>query len=50
VALAAHQVEHAGSRRQAAEAREVLAETRRRLYRILAEDEADDETTEPGTP
>lgn len=40
VAMAARQVMHAGSVRQAAEAQEVLAETRRRLYRILAEDDS----------
>jgi DNA-binding PadR family transcriptional regulator len=49
VIMAAYQVENAGSRRQATEGAEVLADARRRLYRILAEDEVadDDETTEP---
>jgi len=51
VIMAAYQVENAGSRRQATEGAEVLADARRRLYRILAEDEVadDDETTEPVT-
>ncbi|GAA2104433.1 PadR family transcriptional regulator [Actinomadura alba] len=35
------QVVHAGSRGQVAEARRVVAETRRRLYGILAEDQAE---------
>lgn len=38
VVLAAVQVMRAGDERHAAEALEVLADTRRRLYRILAED------------
>jgi DNA-binding PadR family transcriptional regulator len=38
VAAAVWQVAQAGTPAQVAEAREVLAETRRRLYRILAED------------
>jgi DNA-binding PadR family transcriptional regulator len=36
------QVVHAGSRGQVAEARRVIAETRRRLYGILSEDDRDD--------
>jgi DNA-binding PadR family transcriptional regulator len=43
VAAAAWQVGQAGSDAQVAEARRVLADTRRALYRILAEDEGDDE-------
>jgi DNA-binding PadR family transcriptional regulator len=43
VAMAAAQVLHAGNPRQVKDAQEVLAETRRRLYRILAEDEPTDE-------
>lgn len=39
VATAAAQVAQAGTEQQVALAREVLADTRRRLYRILAEDE-----------
>jgi DNA-binding PadR family transcriptional regulator len=38
VATATAQVAQAGSDRQIVQARELLAETRRRLYRILAED------------
>jgi replicative DNA helicase len=38
LAVAATQVAHAGSAGQRAEARKVLAEARRALYRILAED------------
>ena len=41
VGIAVKQVMHAGGKTQAAEAAEVLAETRRSLYRILAEDEPD---------
>ena len=37
VAVAAKQVVHAGSDAQAKEAAEILAETRRSLYRLLAE-------------
>jgi DNA-binding PadR family transcriptional regulator len=44
VAAAVRQVMEAGSDAQVAEAAEVLAETRRRIYRILAED---DVTTTP---
>src|SRR5258708_4812709 len=49
VIMAAYQVENAGSRRQATEGAEVLADARRRLHRILAEDDgaAEDETAEP---
>jgi DNA-binding PadR family transcriptional regulator len=36
--VAARQVRHAGDLRQVAEARQVLVEARRRLYRILAEE------------
>jgi DNA-binding PadR family transcriptional regulator len=43
VALASSQVLRAGSPSQIAEASKVLAETRRSLYRILAEDEAVEE-------
>ncbi|MBX6764494.1 MAG: PadR family transcriptional regulator, partial [Rubrobacteraceae bacterium] len=39
VAVAAMQVVQAGSGEQVAEARRILAETRRRLYRVLAGDE-----------
>ena len=39
VGIAVRQVMHAGSETQSAEAAKVLAETRRSLYRILAEDE-----------
>lgn len=39
VALAATQVAHAGSEQQAAQARKILVETRRRLYQVLAEEE-----------
>ncbi len=39
VAMAAMQVIHTGNRAQVAEARTLLANTRRSLYRILAEDE-----------
>jgi DNA-binding PadR family transcriptional regulator len=38
VAQAFMQVASAGTRRQRAEARDIMAETRRKLYRILAED------------
>jgi hypothetical protein len=40
------QVITAGNRRQVAAATELMAETRRKLYRILSEDEAGD-TDEP---
>jgi DNA-binding PadR family transcriptional regulator len=40
IAMAAGQVVHAGNEEQIGRAREMLAETRRALYRILAEDEA----------
>jgi DNA-binding PadR family transcriptional regulator len=42
VAIAARQVMHAGTVAQAKEASEILANTRRALYRILAEDESKD--------
>ena len=41
VAVAVRQVMHAGTEAQVAAASQVLAETRRSLYRILAEDEPD---------
>jgi DNA-binding PadR family transcriptional regulator len=41
VGIAVKQVMHAGGTTQTAEAARVLAETRRSLYRILAEDEPD---------
>jgi len=44
VAAAAMQVTHAGTDEQCAEARKVLVNTRRALYRILAEGDADDVT------
>ncbi len=44
VAAAAAQVLHAGSAAQAAEARRILTDARRSLYRILAEDDSDDNT------
>lgn len=46
------QVITAGNRRQVAAATELMADTRRKLYRILAEDEADDAPAggEDGTP
>lgn len=46
VAMAAVQVVHAGSAAQAAEARRILTDARRSLYRILAEDEPDDNATD----
>ena len=42
VGIAARQVVHAGSVAQAKEASEILANTRRALYRILAEDDSKD--------
>ncbi len=42
VAMAAMQVAQAGSNKQIAEARQLLADARRRLYRILAEDDPGD--------
>jgi DNA-binding PadR family transcriptional regulator len=50
VAAALMQVAYAGSPGQVEEARRVLADTRRALYRILAEDEADDAGGGEGTP
>jgi len=44
VMMAVMEVRRAGSASQVAEARRVLAETRRSMYRILAEDETEDET------
>jgi DNA-binding PadR family transcriptional regulator len=41
--VAARQVAHVGSPQQVAEASELLAQTRRRLYRILADDAGEDE-------
>jgi len=49
VAAAVMQVALAGSDAQRAEARTVLAETRRALYRILAEDDPEDAESEEGT-
>ncbi len=46
VAMAAFQVVSAGTDAQAAEARKILADARRSLYRILAADEEEDETPE----
>lgn len=43
VGIAVKQVMHAGGETQSAEAAKVLAETRRSLYRILAEDEPTEE-------
>lgn len=43
VTVAAMQVGQAGTRAQVAEARKVLTETRRALYRLLADGEPDDE-------
>ena len=43
VGIAVKQVMHAGGETQSAEAAKVLAETRRSLYRILAEDEPADD-------
>ena len=45
VAAAAWQVAQAGTESQVAQARRILAETRRSLYRILADDEDGDDTT-----
>jgi DNA-binding PadR family transcriptional regulator len=42
VGIAVKQVMHAGGETQSAEAAKILAETRRSLYRILAEDEPTD--------
>jgi hypothetical protein len=39
IAMAAGQVVHAGDEEQIGRARDTLADTRRRLYRILAEDD-----------
>ena len=39
VAVAVRQVMHAGTEAQVAAASELLAETRRSLYRVLADDE-----------
>src|SRR3954463_15826131 len=44
IALAAHQVAMAGTPAQLAAAVEILAETRRKLYALLAEDPADEGT------
>jgi DNA-binding PadR family transcriptional regulator len=50
VAMAFMQVAHAGSDEQVSQARQVLSETRRSLYRILADEPADRTgTDEPGT-
>jgi hypothetical protein len=42
IGMAAGQVVHAGNEEQIARARDTLSETRRRLYRILAEDDDPD--------
>jgi DNA-binding PadR family transcriptional regulator len=47
VAMAAHQVLSAGTESQAAQARQLLTDTRKGLYRLLA---ADDDETPAGTP
>jgi len=47
VAMAAHQVMSAGTDSQVAQARQVLTDTRKSLYRLLA---ADDDETPAGTP
>jgi DNA-binding PadR family transcriptional regulator len=51
LAMAAMQVTSAGSEAQVAEAQQILSDTRRRLYRILAADEgeADAGRAEPGS-
>jgi DNA-binding PadR family transcriptional regulator len=49
VVVAARQVAHVGSRGQVDEAQDILADTRRRLYRILAEDASHDEEAAPST-
>ena len=48
VGTAAWQVGQAGTQDQVDEAKRILAETRRSLYRILAEDAPDDDTPEGG--
>lgn len=48
IGTAAKQVAKVGSASQLAEARKVLAETRRRLYLILAEDDTGDEEQDAG--
>lgn len=48
VGMATMQVAQAGTAAQIAAARQVLAATRRQLYRILAEDESTGETTDTG--
>lgn len=50
VHLAAFQVVSAGSAAQVSQARKVLAQTRRALYRILADDEVSDPESESGEP
>jgi hypothetical protein len=42
------QVVHTGSEQQVAEAQRVLADTRRRLYTILSEDDAADDASDGG--
>jgi DNA-binding PadR family transcriptional regulator len=46
VRAAARQVVHAGSEEQVSAAADVLRDTRKRLYRLLAEDEHEGDTTE----
>jgi hypothetical protein len=48
IGVAAKQVAKVGTDSQLAEARKVLAETRRRLYLILAEDDAGEEERDAG--
>jgi DNA-binding PadR family transcriptional regulator len=48
VAQAFMQVATAGTRRQRAEARDIMADTRRKLYRILAEDAPEQDTQQAG--
>jgi hypothetical protein len=49
VMMAVMEVRRAGSPGQLAAARRVLTETRRSMYRILAEDETDEPPAEPDT-
>jgi DNA-binding PadR family transcriptional regulator len=48
IATAIMQVDHAGDERQIEKAAELLNETRRGLYRILAEDQLDEDATDEG--
>jgi DNA-binding PadR family transcriptional regulator len=49
VGAAAMQVAEVGSPRSLEQAREILTDTRRRLYRLLADDDTQDETSTPPT-